>query len=105
MTSDKLSNDARLRIKTMLDTTDGFKISEVDMQLRGPGEIEGTRQSGAPLFKLANILKDENILREARLSAEEILAQDPLLQMSEHKALHAFLQDDSKKVKYWGKVS
>lgn len=105
MTGEKLSQDARLRIKTMLETTDGFKISEVDMQLRGPGEIEGTRQSGAPQFKIADILKDENILREARLCAEEILDTDPQLQNAEHNQLKLFLEKETQQTKRWGKVS
>lgn len=105
MTGDKLSNDGRLRIRTMLETTDGFKISEVDMQLRGPGEIEGTRQSGAPQFKIADILKDENILREARLSAEELLEKDAQLTQEENKNLHLFLEQQQSRVKRWGKVS
>lgn len=105
MSGDKLSNDARLRIRTMLETTDGFKISEVDMQLRGPGEIEGTRQSGAPQFRIADILKDENILREARLSAEEILEKDANLLHEENKNLRLFLEAQQSKIKRWGKVS
>ncbi|MBC8045223.1 MAG: ATP-dependent DNA helicase RecG [Fimbriimonadaceae bacterium] len=105
MTDDKLTSEARVRIKTMIETTDGFKISEVDMQLRGPGEIEGTRQSGVPQFRIADIIKDENILREARLSAEEILENDPQLNAEEHLQLKKFLNAENVKVKRWGKVS
>ncbi|MBC8173414.1 MAG: ATP-dependent DNA helicase RecG [Chitinophagales bacterium] len=105
MTGDKLNNDARLRIRTMLETNDGFKISEVDMQIRGPGEIEGTRQSGAPQFKIADIMRDEHILREARISAEEILEQDPELNAPENKNLKLFLEHGNVRVKKWGKVS
>ncbi|MFN0274442.1 MAG: ATP-dependent DNA helicase RecG, partial [Chitinophagales bacterium] len=76
-----------------------------DMQLRGPGEIEGTRQSGAPQFRIADILKDENILREARLSAEELLEKDAQLTQEENKNLHLFLEQQQSRVKRWGKVS
>ncbi len=105
MTGDKLNNDARTRIKTMIQTNDGFKISEVDMQLRGPGEIEGTRQSGAPQFKIANIQTDEHILKEAKQTAEEILEEDNSLSAPEHQSLKRFISEQTLKVKQWGKVS
>ena len=105
MTGDKLSNDARTRIQTMIQTNDGFKISEVDMQLRGPGEIEGTRQSGAPNFKIANIATDEHIMREARLSAEDLLNEDGQFEKPENMALRKYLSEQKWKIKQWGKVS
>lgn len=105
MTGDKLNTDARTRINTMVQTNDGFKISEVDMQLRGPGEIEGTRQSGAPQFHIADIQQDVSILREARLTAEEILSEDLTLSKPEHEPLKKYLAQLSWKVKQWGKVS
>ncbi|MFI5170756.1 MAG: ATP-dependent DNA helicase RecG [Chitinophagales bacterium] len=105
MTGDKLNNDARTRIQTMIQTTDGFKISEVDMQLRGPGEIEGTRQSGAPQFKIANIQTDEKILREARSTAEELLTNDRNLELASNQSLKKYLSEQSWKIKQWGKVS
>jgi len=105
MTGDKLNNDARVRIQTMLQTNDGFKIAEVDMQLRGPGEIEGTRQSGAPQFQLADIIKDEVILREARTTAEALLEDDPMLEHKENFMLRNYLSEQTRKVKQWGNVS
>ncbi|MBK8486878.1 MAG: ATP-dependent DNA helicase RecG [Bacteroidetes bacterium] len=105
MTGNKLSNEARLRIKTMLETNDGFKISEVDMHLRGHGEIDGTKQSGISNYKLANIFKDENVLQEARASAEELLNADPFLQAPEHSALKDYMNKEFRKAKFWGKVS
>lgn len=105
MTGDKLNNDARVRIQTMLQTNDGFKIADVDMQLRGPGEIEGTRQSGAPQFKIANIMTDETILREARSTAEELLETDPLINAPENLPLKKYLTEHTRKVKRWGRVS
>ena len=105
MTGDKLNNDARTRIQTMIQTNDGFKISEVDMQLRGPGEIEGTRQSGAPNFKIANIATDEHIMREARLSAEDLLNEDRKFEKPENMSLRKYLSEQKWKIKQWGKVS
>lgn len=105
MTGDKLSNEGRMRIKTMLETNDGFKISEADMHLRGYGEIEGTKQSGISNYRLANIVKDENVLQEARLSAEELLKADPMLQAPEHAQLRDFLNRQFRKAKFWSKVS
>lgn len=105
VTGDKLNNDSRTRIQTMIQTNDGFRISEVDMQLRGPGEIEGTRQSGAPQFKIANIQTDENILKEARATAEELLSNDRNLDLPSNQSLKKYLSEQSWKIKKWGKVS
>ena len=66
MTGDKISADARKRIQTMVGTTDGFKIAEADLQLRGPGDLEGTQQSGILDLKIADVVKDEKILKIAR---------------------------------------
>jgi ATP-dependent DNA helicase RecG len=68
--------EAKARIKALLDSNDGFKIAEADLKLRGPGEFYGTRQSGLPNFKVADILRDEKILREARAAAFELIAAD-----------------------------
>ena len=105
MTDNKLNADARTRIQTMVQTNDGFKIAEVDMQLRGPGEIEGTRQSGAPQFAIANIVTDEAILKEARVTAEALLDADPSLGLPAHAALKKYLSEQTWKIKQWGKVS
>ena len=79
MTTEKRSSDARVRLKAMVDTTDGFKISEIDLELRGPGDFLGTRQSGLPQFQLANIVEDQAILKEARQAAFELIEKDPTL--------------------------
>lgn len=92
VTKDKLSHDARTRIKTMCQTNDGFEIARVDMELRGPGEMEGTRQSGRLEFRLANITTDLPILEEARTSASELLDKDPNLSDPAHAMLRRFLQ-------------
>lgn len=84
MTSYNLSADGRKRLQTMVETNDGFKISDVDLEMRGPGEIFGTRQSGLPDFKIANIAQDSKILQEARRTAFEIIEKDPHLRSNEH---------------------
>lgn len=81
---DKLSENGKKRLDTMVRTTDGFEISKVDLELRGPGEMDGTRQSGLLELKLADIRYDENLLVLARNKAEDLLNDDPLLMKPEH---------------------
>lgn len=88
MTGNKLSSDSRKRIETMVRTSNGFEIAEVDMRLRGPGDIFGTQQSGIPLnFKLANLLTDGKILQIARKKAMDLLNIDPEFEMPENKLI------------------
>lgn len=89
MVSEKISRDGRERLKTMEETNDGFKISEVDLKLRGPGDFLGTRQSGLPDFKIANIAEDGELLAQARGLAENIVAYDPELMLPEHAEMKA----------------
>jgi ATP-dependent DNA helicase RecG len=105
MTGEKLSNDARTRIRTMVETNDGFLIAEVDMQIRGPGEIEGTRQSGAPVYLLADLRHDEKILQAARNAAIQLVESDPELQLPENKPLFRHIESKLRAAKTWGKVS
>ena len=79
MTSFKLSNDSKPRLETMVRTSDGFEIAEVDLRLRGPGDIMGTQQSGVLNLKIADIIKDNDILQLARHHAKSILSKDPSL--------------------------
>lgn len=76
MTANKRSADARKRLRAMVETTDGFKISEIDLEIRGPGDFLGTRQSGLPQFQLANITQDQAILQHAREAAFDLVADD-----------------------------
>jgi len=92
MTGHKLSKEARFRIKTMCETNDGFKIAEADLELRGPGDIEGTRQSGGLEFNLFNIMEDQNILSSGRQIALAILNKDPLLEHAENVILKKVVQ-------------
>jgi ATP-dependent DNA helicase RecG len=87
------SDDARQRLKIMEQTTDGFKVAEEDFAIRGPGEFLGTRQSGIPDFRIANIIKDAKILSEARQEAFEVVAQDPELSKQEHHITKQVLQE------------
>jgi ATP-dependent DNA helicase RecG len=75
----------------MRETTDGFRIAEVDLQLRGPGEFLGTRQSGLPDFRVVNLLRDSRLLAEARRSAEQWMEGDPALQQPESVAMKVVL--------------
>tara|TARA_R110000850_G_scaffold277086_1_gene422416 strand:+ start:152054 stop:154159 length:2106 start_codon:yes stop_codon:yes gene_type:complete len=84
MTSHKLSSDAKTRLETMVRTNDGFEIAEVDLKLRGPGDIMGTQQSGVLQLKIADIVKDGDILKIARSYAWHILKKDPSLNQPEH---------------------
>lgn len=85
MTDFKLTADGRKRMQTMVETTDGFKIAEVDLQLRGPGETQGTRQSGALAFKLGNLAADEALIKLVRSTVTQLLEGDPKLQQPEHE--------------------
>jgi len=83
---------AERRLATMVGTNDGFKIAEVDLQLRGPGDFFGTRQSGVPEFKVANIVSDTSILDEARADAFNVVARDPYLKLPENQMLKDHLR-------------
>ncbi len=105
ITSDKLGQDGRKRIDTMVQTTDGFKIAEVDMELRGPGDIDGTRQSGLMNLKLINIATDGKIIEQSRIEAERVLADDPFIKRPEHQAMHIYFEEYGRKNNDWSRVS
>ena len=104
MTGNKLSNTARERIKIMVDSTDGFRIAEADLRLRGPGDLQGLQQSGILQLKLADIVDDEPIVRAARETVQEILEKDPQLQSIDNACLRLHLQKN-KRALTWGKIS
>jgi ATP-dependent DNA helicase RecG len=87
MSSNKLSADAKKRIKTMTSTNDGFKVAEVDMEIRGPGNLLGTQQSGLLNFKIGNIIQDKEILEYANKDVKNILSKDPKLLSIENKLI------------------
>jgi ATP-dependent DNA helicase RecG len=92
LTNVQLGNEARERIRTMVSTNNGFEIAEKDLELRGPGDIEGTRQSGMLNFKLASIVKDRSLLDTAKTMSEMLLENDPDLVSAENLRLKQFLQ-------------
>ncbi|MEO5966661.1 MAG: ATP-dependent DNA helicase RecG, partial [Ferruginibacter sp.] len=100
----KMSNDAKDRLNIMVETNDGFKVAEKDLEIRGPGEIEGTKQSGVLNFKLANILTDRNILEAARKEINNILSSDPDLDSAEHLPIKQYLRNVRGKT-LWSKIS
>lgn len=104
LTGPKLTNDARQRLKIMCDTNDGFKISEKDMELRGPGDIEGTRQSGLLNFKLASLINDRELMETAQRYAGELLEKDIDLALPENQPLKAHLMQKKGK-SFWSKIS
>lgn len=91
ITSYKLTADGRKRIETMVRTSDGFEIADTDLRLRGPGDLEGTQQSGIVDLKLADIIHDERMIREARELATAILDDDPLLEKPKNHRLAVHL--------------
>lgn len=105
MTSDKLSKESRTRIKTMTETNDGFKISEVDMQLRGPGDILGTQQSGVVDFKKLDLVNDGEIIQITKKLVEKILEIDPHLTRIEHQIIKNFYLKNYKGKNKWSKIS
>ncbi|CAM4418947.1 ATP-dependent DNA helicase RecG [Zobellia nedashkovskayae] len=93
MTGNKLSTEAKTRLQTMVHTNDGFEIAEVDLKLRGPGDIMGTQQSGVLNLKIADIVKDNDILKTARYHAMQLLKDDPSLEKPENLVIrHAYSQ-------------
>jgi ATP-dependent DNA helicase RecG len=105
MSSLKLSQDAKVRMQTMCRTNDGFEVAEVDLQLRGPGDIEGTQQSGILNLKIADLAKDQQILQLARQVANEILDEDPQLLKAENQILNKQLIRQNKTNINWSKVA
>ncbi|KAF5037255.1 ATP-dependent DNA helicase RecG [anaerobic digester metagenome] len=88
-----LSNDAKTRLRAMIDTTDGFKIAEADLKLRGPGDLMGTRQSGEFEFVHLDVVRDDHIINFARQAAEQICNEDPTLSKSENIGLKTALKE------------
>ncbi len=105
MTADKLSRDSLKRMKTMVRTNDGFEISEVDLQLRGPGDLMGTQQSGDLNLKIANLAKDGGLVSIARDAAKELLVNDPSIEKEENKGVRSVLSELLKSRPNWGRIA
>jgi ATP-dependent DNA helicase RecG len=104
LTSDNISKEARERLSVMCSTNNGFVIAEKDLEIRGPGDIEGTRQSGLMNFKLANIVEDREVLDMAKNFASDLLADDPDLGQEKNRVLKEFLAMQHGKTA-WSKIS
>lgn len=105
MTGNKLSNEGRKRISTMCETNDGFRIAEVDLKLRGPGDLMGTQQSGIMEFNIADIIKDTLILDKARDEAQYIFENDPRLEHEQLTLVKDHLSKIMRRKPNWGRIS
>ena len=105
MTGDKLGNDARARIGTMVRTNDGFAISEADLRLRGPGDLMGTQQSGIPELRIADLVQDVEIMQAARALAQRVLDEDPDLRAPQHAKLAVAFTQRTQGQPVWGRIS
>lgn len=105
LSSFKLSEEGKTRLKTMVDTTDGFKIAEVDLKLRGPGNLMGTQQSGILNLKIADVAKDSKILVAARNTAIRVLQEDPNLEKKENYSIRTSFAKMNKSSKIWSNIS
>ena len=101
----KLSSEAKTRLKTMVETSDGFKIAEVDLKLRGPGNMMGTQQSGVLNLRIADVVKDSPILYNARNAAIDLLKEDPNLVKPENNQIHKTFAEISKTSGAWSNIS
>ncbi|MCL9805261.1 ATP-dependent DNA helicase RecG [Flavobacterium amniphilum] len=105
MTGHKLSNESKTRLETMCKTNDGFEIAEVDLKLRGPGDIMGTQQSGVLNLQIADLVKDRDILQLARHHAIKLLKEDASMTKPEHKKLREIFIEMGKKKNIWNYIS
>ena len=105
MSSFKLTTEGRERIQTMVNTSNGFEIAEADLRLRGPGNIEGTQQSGILNFRIADLARDGRILQTARELAARILDDDPQFERPEHARLRLFYDKTAKQFRVWSRIS
>ncbi|MFD0836392.1 DUF559 domain-containing protein [Mariniflexile aquimaris] len=105
MTGHKLSSDSKTRLETMVKTSDGFEIAEVDLRLRGPGDIMGTQQSGVLNLKIAEIIKDKDILQSARFYAKKTLKEDPTLSNNDNKVILNTYKSLGKYKNIWNYIS
>lgn len=105
MSGDKLSNEAKQRLQTMVETTDGFAIAEADLKLRGPGDIEGLQQSGIVDLRIADIIRDEKILKYARQAAADLIAEDPSLSDVKNYPVLQYIRNIHKRKGNWSLIS
>ena len=105
ITGDKISKESMKRMETMVQSNDGFEISEVDLQLRGPGDLMGTQQSGVLDLKISNLARDGQIVTLAREAAKKLLEEDPQFLLPEHQSLKEAIRVILKKKPNWGRIA
>ena len=105
MTGDKISKESMKRMETMVQSNDGVEISEVDLQLRGPGDLMGTQQSGVLDLKISNLARDGQIVTLAREAAKKLLEEDPQFILPQHQSLKEAIRTILKKKPNWGRIA
>jgi ATP-dependent DNA helicase RecG len=105
MASEKLSDNAKTRLNTMVATNDGFEIAEVDLKLRGPGNLMGTQQSGVLNLKIADIIRDNDILKATRFTAKDLLKEDPNLKLEKNRLIRNTYKEIEKRTGVWSNIS
>ena len=105
LTGNKMSNETRIRMETMVRTNDGFEIAEVDLKLRGPGDLMGTQQSGVLALKIADLVKDQDILKAARFQAIDLLKADPNLELPQNQRVAYTLNQLQRHKNLWTYIS
>jgi len=105
MTSYKLSKESKIRLETMVRTNNGFEIADIDLKLRGPGDLMGTQQSGVLDLLIADLSKDAKILQESRAVAQDLLEQDPTLSLPENENIRRHIQSLNKNTVNWSRIS
>jgi ATP-dependent DNA helicase RecG len=105
MTSYKLSKESKIRLETMVRTNNGFEIADIDLKLRGPGDLMGTQQSGVLDLLIADLSKDARILQESRAAAQRLLDQDPALESPENENIRRHIQSLRKNTLNWSRIS
>lgn len=105
MHKDRISKESKIRIQTMCDTNDGFRIADVDLQLRGPGDLAGTKQSGILDLLIANLSQDQEIIKEARVCAQAIVEEDPNFSLPQHTNIRSHLSALKKTTTNWSRIS
>ena len=105
MTGEELGHNSKRRVQTMVNSTDGFHIAEVDLEIRGPGDMMGTQQSGIPMLTLADLREDGELLRKARATAQKLLDVDPELLHSSNAMIKRTLEIKLKSEAVWGRIS
>ena len=105
MTGYKLSKDSKTRLETMVRTNNGFEIADIDLKLRGPGDLMGTQQSGVLDLLISDLAKDAPILQEARAAAQRVLEADPQLDQAQNQAIRRHIQSLSANTVNWSRIS